>query len=75
MSDRKILVAYFSASGVTANVAKALAEVANADLFEIRPAVPYSGADLNWWDKSSRSTLEMKDPSSPGNRHLGVRHG
>lgn len=64
MSDRKILVAYFSASGVTANVAKALAEVANADLFEIRPAVPYSGADLNWWDKSSRSTLEMKDPSS-----------
>lgn len=60
----KTLVAYFSASGVTANVAKLLAEAAGADLFEIQPAVPYTNADLNWMDKKSRSTLEMKDEHS-----------
>ena len=60
----KTLVAYFSASGVTANVAKLLAEAVGADLFEIKPAVPYTNADLNWMDKKSRSTLEMKDEHS-----------
>ena len=61
---RKKLVAYFSAGGVTAATAKALAQAAEADLYEIRPAVPYTRADLNWMDKNARSTLEMKDPSS-----------
>lgn len=60
----KKLVAYFSASGKTANVAKALADAAGADLYEIKPAVPYSKADLNWMDKQSRSSVEMRDPSS-----------
>lgn len=60
----KILVAYFSASGVTAKAAVRLAKLAGADLFEIKPAVPYTRADLNWMDKKSRSTLEMKDPGS-----------
>lgn len=60
----KTLVAYFSASGVTANVAKLLAEAAGADLFEIKSAVPYTNADLNWMDKKSRSTVEMQDKSS-----------
>lgn len=57
----KKLVAYFSASGVTANVAKALSDVTGADLYEIKPEVPYTKADLNWMDKQSRSTIEMKD--------------
>ena len=60
----KILVAYFSASGVTKGVAQRLAKVAGADLFEIRPAVPYTQADLNWTDKKSRSSVEMNDPLS-----------
>ena len=60
----KKLVAYFSASGTTAGVAKALAEAAGADLYEIKPAVPYTKADLNWMDKSARSTVEMQDASS-----------
>ncbi len=59
----KKLVAYFSASGVTARVAKTLAEAAGADLYEIQPAQPYTSADLNWMDKQSRSTKESKDPS------------
>ncbi len=63
MSDKKVLVAYFSCSGVTAKVAKTLAEVANADLFEIKPEVPYTKADLNWNDKNSRSSIEMNDQS------------
>lgn len=58
------LVAYFSASGVTGNVAKTLAEAANAGLYEIKPAVPYTDADLNWMDKKSRSTIEMQDKGS-----------
>ena len=61
---RKILVAYFSASGVTKGVAQRLAKAAGADLFEIRPAVPYTQADLNWTDKKSRSSVEMNDPLS-----------
>ena len=60
----KKLVAYFSASGTTANVAKSLASAAGADLYEIRPAVPYTKADLNWMDKQSRSSVEMRDKSS-----------
>ena len=59
----KKLVAYFSASGVTAGVAKTLAEAAGADLYEIKPEVPYTPADLNWMDKQSRSTVEMNDLS------------
>ena len=61
---KKALVAYFSASGVTAKAAKALAGAAGADLYEIRPAVPYTPADLNWMDQKSRSSVEMNDKSS-----------
>lgn len=57
----KKLVAYFSASGTTAKAAKLLAEAADADLYEIKPAVPYTKADLNWMDKKARSTVEMND--------------
>ena len=60
----KTLVAYFSASGTTAKVAKSLADAAGADLYEIKPAVPYTQADLNWMDKKSRSSVEMNDKSS-----------
>ena len=60
----KTLIAYFSASGVTARAAKEMAEAVGADLYEIRPAEPYTAADLNWTDKNSRSTIEMKDPDS-----------
>ena len=60
----KKLVAYFSASGTTAKVAKDLANAAGAELYEIKPAVPYSRADLNWQDKHSRSSVEMRDKSS-----------
>ncbi len=55
----KKLVAYFSASGVTEKVAKGLAEAAGADLYEIKPAEPYSKEDLNWNNRESRSSLEM----------------
>lgn len=57
------LVAFFSASGVTTKVAKSLAEAVRADLYEIRPGVPYTTADLNWNDKQARSTIEMHDLS------------
>ena len=60
----KKLVAYFSASGTTAKVAKTLAEAEGADLYEIKPQVPYTKADLNWMDKKARSTVEMNDKSS-----------
>ena len=60
----KKLVAYFSASGVTAAVAENLAEAAGADLYEIKPEVPYTKEDLDWMDKQSRSSVEMKDKSS-----------
>lgn len=60
----KTLVAYFSAGGTTAGVAKDLASAIHADLYEIRPAVPYTQADLNWMDKKSRSSVEMTDKSS-----------
>lgn len=57
----KTLVAYFSASGVTAKAAQLLAQVSDADLFEIVPETPYTKADLNWLNPKSRSTVEMKD--------------
>ena len=57
----KILVAYFSASGVTKKVAEKLAALVNADIHEIKPKVPYTKADLNWMDKKSRSSVEMND--------------
>lgn len=60
---KKTLVAYFSASGVSAKVAKNLAKSANADLYEIRPNTPYTAADLNWIDKQARSTIEMHNKS------------
>lgn len=60
--NSKILVAYFSASGVTAKVAKKLAEAAGADLYEVMPEKPYTRTDLDWTDKKSRSTVEMNDP-------------
>lgn len=59
----KALVAYFSASGVTAKLAKTLSEAVEGDLYEIKPEVPYSRSDLDWTNKSSRSTVEMKDLS------------
>lgn len=57
----KTLVAYFSASGITQNVAQRLAEALDCDAYEIKPKVPYTSADLNWMDTNSRSTIEMKD--------------
>ena len=60
----KTLVAYFSAGGTTARAARALAQAAGADLFEIRPAQPYTAADLDWMDKQSRSSVEMNDSNA-----------
>lgn len=57
----KNLVAYFSASGVTKNVAENLAGILDADIYEIKPAEPYTNADLNWMDNNSRSSVEMKN--------------
>lgn len=57
----KALVAYFSASGVTAKLAKTLAAAIGADLFEIEPETPYTAADLDWTNKKSRSSMEMAD--------------
>ena len=57
--SQKSLVVYFSCSGVTKKTAELLSDVAGADLFEIRPEVPYTKADLDWMDKKSRSTVEM----------------
>lgn len=59
----KALVAYFSASGVTAKLAENLASAAGADLFEIKPEKPYTKADLDWTNKQSRSSVEMNDKS------------
>lgn len=60
----KKLVAYFSASGTTAKLAKALADAVNAEIFEIKPEQIYTDADLNWKDKNSRSSIEMRDKTS-----------
>lgn len=62
--SKKMLVAYFSCSGVTKKVSVALADSVGADLYEIAPREPYSAADLNWMDRKSRSTLEMNDPKA-----------
>ena len=61
---KKVLVAYFSASGVTKGVAQQLAEVTDGTLYEIKPEQPYTDADLNWRDKQSRSSVEMQDKKS-----------
>ena len=58
---KKFLVAYFSATGTTAGVAKNLAEAADADLYEIRPKTSYTSADLDWNNPKSRSSIEMRD--------------
>ena len=55
------LVAYFSATGVTAKVAELIADAAGADVYQVQPEVPYTAADLNWMDKNSRSSVEMND--------------
>ena len=60
----KTLVVYFSASGVTKGVAKKLAEATGSDIYEIQPLIPYTNADLNWMDKNSRTTIEMRDKTS-----------
>ena len=62
--DKKVLVAYFSATGTTKRVAENLAKAANADIYEIKPLKPYTAADLDWTDKNSRSSVEMKDHNS-----------
>ena len=59
----KKLVVYFSASGSTAKLAETLSKATDAELYELRPAVPYERRDLNWMDKKSRSSVEMQDPS------------
>ena len=59
----KTLVAYFSASGVTARLAEKVAKVVNGDLYEIVPAKPYTAADLDWTNDKSRSSVEMKNKS------------
>ena len=60
----KTLTAYFSAGGTTKRAAERLAAAIGSDLYEIKPAIPYTSAHLNWQDKHSRSSVEMKDPSS-----------
>lgn len=64
MTDKNVLVAYFSATGVTAKLAERLARITGADLFEIKPVHPYTNADLNWMDKQSRTSIEMNDSRS-----------
>ena len=60
----KKLVAYFSASGTTKKAAERMAMATGADLFEIKPQIPYSSTDLNWTNKKSRSSVEMNDPTT-----------
>lgn len=60
----KTLVAYFSATGITKDIASKLANAVNGNLFAIEPIVPYTNTDLNWTDKNAHSTIEMKDPTS-----------
>ena len=62
--NARILVAFFSASGVTARAAKEIAAAVGADLYEIRPQQPYTAADLDWTNKKSRSSVEMNDPAA-----------
>ena len=58
------LVAYFSATGTTAKAARMLADAVGGELYEIKPAVPYTAADLDWNNKQSRSSVEMNDKNS-----------
>ena len=60
----KKLVAYFSASGITQKAAERIAKISGSDLFEIKPSVPYTKEDLDWTNKNSRSSVEMKNPDS-----------
>ena len=62
--SNRTLVAYFSATGTTEKAAKQVAEVTGGALYEIQPAKKYTSADLDWHDKSSRSSVEMADASS-----------
>jgi len=62
--NKKVLVAYFSATGTTKKVAENLAKATGGDLYEIKPLKPYTSADLNWHDSNSRSSVEMKDHNS-----------
>ena len=62
--DKKVLVAYFSASGITKRVAQNLALAADADIYEIKPLKPYTNADLDWMNPNSRSSIEMKNHNS-----------
>lgn len=62
--DKKVLVAYFSATGTTKRVAENLAQATNGDLYEIKPLKPYTGADLDWTNKQSRSSVEMENHNS-----------
>ena len=61
---KRKLVAYFSASGNTAKLAENLADAIGADVFAIEPMVPYTNEDLDWRNKSSRSSIEMADKTS-----------
>lgn len=63
-TETKVLVAYFSASGITKGVAEKIAEVTGGNLYQIQPEQPYTDADLDWRDSTSRSSVEMKDLSS-----------
>lgn len=62
MDMNKTLVAYFSCTGTTRRAAHALAAAVDADVYEIRPQIPYTPADLDWRNKKSRSSVEMNDP-------------
>ena len=63
-SNHKVLVAYFSATGVTAQAAQKVAEATGGEVYAITPAKPYTDADLDWRDKQSRSSVEMNDPKA-----------
>ena len=64
MTGKKVLVAYFSATGTTRKVAENLAKATGGDLYEIKPLKPYTNADLDWQNSQSRNSVEMKDHSS-----------
>lgn len=64
MTNKKVLIAYFSATGTTERLAKKLQKITGADLFRIVPEKTYTSDDLNWQDDNSRSSVEMKDKSS-----------
>lgn len=64
MEKKKVLVVYFSATGTTKQVARQIAATADADIYEIVPVKPYSGADLDWTNPQSRSSVEMGNPAA-----------